>query len=401
MCIVSCILLLCILCACGGGSREDHLGLNDEIPQYTKIDNYNATPTPAVPSMTPFAVQTPGLVSPTPAIPTMPVAVTPTPSVSVPVRTPVVAPTPARTPTIVPTPTPFVDTTTVLITKNPTSEVVDEGGRAVFIARADNDFSISWSLVSPDLNTVYDAKLGEYYFSGLKVEGETTEKLVLTQIPYTLNGWRARCCFNGVNNQQKYSEMALVTVNQKDPLELRAKQLAETCRNTAKMYADYCGFATSDIDSFTFTKGASDATSTFGEFNLIMSYGAIQVRGLYRTYPGSNSYYPVSLLWMEGGQYVNGPYWFNGSDANVWKEYEKTLLEITAHYGGAAGYTGGTGYVPSFVAPTPTPGAYYPTYPTYPTYAPVPSPDSWSQTPTYPTYPSGSNTEGNNVIIIG
>lgn len=92
---------------------------------------------------------------------------------------------------VTPTPTPAA----IKITKQPTGETVDEGGRAVFVARAENYDKFVWRIVSPDTNTTYTAKEAPDYFRGLTVSGENTERLVLENIPASMNGWKAECKF--------------------------------------------------------------------------------------------------------------------------------------------------------------------------------------------------------------
>ena len=90
-----------------------------------------------------------------------------------------------------PSPTPAA----IKITKQPTGETVDEGGRAVFVARAENYDKFVWRIVSPDTNTTYTAKEAPNYFKGLTVSGQDTERLVLENIPQSMNGWKAECKF--------------------------------------------------------------------------------------------------------------------------------------------------------------------------------------------------------------
>lgn len=110
--------------------------------------------------------------------------------VSLTISDPVVTATPVA---ITSTPTRYDDEPT--ITKNPTAESVEVGGRAVFIARADNAEEIIWRLVSSDTRTTYGCDEASYYFSGLSVSGLGTEKLVLSNIPSSLNGWSVECKF--------------------------------------------------------------------------------------------------------------------------------------------------------------------------------------------------------------
>ena len=82
-----------------------------------------------------------------------------------------------------------------VITKNPTGETVEVGGSAQFVARADNADSFVWRLVSADTTNTIPAKDASYYFNGLEVSGADTERLSLSNIPKSLNGWAVECKF--------------------------------------------------------------------------------------------------------------------------------------------------------------------------------------------------------------
>lgn len=97
---------------------------------------------------------------------------------------------PGYTATPEPTPTPAIK-----ITKQPTGETVEAGGRAAFVARAENYDKFVWRLVSPDTTNTIPAADAPAYFSGLKVSGTDSEKLVLENIPESLDGWKAECKF--------------------------------------------------------------------------------------------------------------------------------------------------------------------------------------------------------------
>lgn len=81
-----------------------------------------------------------------------------------------------------------------VVTKNPTSEKVKEGGLCQFVARAKYAQYYDWELISPD-GTYYEADTLEGLFEGLKVSGEYSDTLTLRNIPAELDGYRARCKF--------------------------------------------------------------------------------------------------------------------------------------------------------------------------------------------------------------
>ena len=85
---------------------------------------------------------------------------------------------------------------TPIVTKDPTDETVEEGGRAVFIAKAKYAQTYLWRFVSPE-GIQYDCVDAPKTFKGLKVSGADTERIVLENIPLELNGYRIYCRFTG------------------------------------------------------------------------------------------------------------------------------------------------------------------------------------------------------------
>ena len=99
-----------------------------------------------------------------------------------------------------------------VVTKHPTSETVEEGGSAEFVARAKYVQEYLWRLVTPNGN-VYDCDSIQNHFPGLKVTGATTERLILSNIPMELNGSRIRCLFTA--GYTTASDDAKLTVKEK------------------------------------------------------------------------------------------------------------------------------------------------------------------------------------------
>lgn len=81
------------------------------------------------------------------------------------------------------------------VTKSPTSETVDEGGRALFVARATDYNSITWYISKNGVT--YQAVDAPYYFSGLTVSGTGSETLTLNNIPLSMDGWLVQAKFLG------------------------------------------------------------------------------------------------------------------------------------------------------------------------------------------------------------
>lgn len=100
----------------------------------------------------------------------------------------------------------------VTVTKSPTGEKVDKGGKATFVAHAANATGVTWRLVSSDtLDTIYAAAAPEY-FDGLVVYGANSDSLTLSNIPDSLNGWQAEAMFSGEGGPV-FTYGARITVN--------------------------------------------------------------------------------------------------------------------------------------------------------------------------------------------
>ena len=149
----------------------------------------------------------------TPAPTVMP-TVMPAPAVTAaPTPVPTIAPTPV--PTVAPTPVPTVAPTqapVLRITKSPTGETVGEGGKALFVARAENYTSISWFIANAAGTMVYQDGTAAQVFAGLQISGLGTEVLTLNSIPAGLDGWRVYATFYG-NGTQATTDSAYITVN--------------------------------------------------------------------------------------------------------------------------------------------------------------------------------------------
>lgn len=97
------------------------------------------------------------------------------------------------------------------ITKDPTPESTPEGGSVVFIAKADHAKEIIWHLESPNGQTTIEVKNAPNQFAGLRYSGNNAERLVLENLPLSLNGWKAKAKFVG-SNGDAWSKTALITV---------------------------------------------------------------------------------------------------------------------------------------------------------------------------------------------
>ena len=156
--------------------------------------------TPA-PTLAPTPVPTP---SPTPA---------PTPAPTpVPTPAPTPAPTPVPTPAPTPMPTPVVASSNLpVVTKSPTDETVNVGGKCQFVARYENAKLAEWHFVSPDGTRDINYLQAQTEFPTLKVLNGYTKDLTLDSIPQALSGWRVYCLFSNDYGSVK-TGTALITV---------------------------------------------------------------------------------------------------------------------------------------------------------------------------------------------
>ena len=104
--------------------------------------------------------------------------------------------------------------TAPVITKQPTGETVDEGGSATFVANATGWVWCAWRFVSPDGETEIIFDKVDEEFAGLVVNGGNYTTLQLSNIPASLNGWKAVCLFSSAEDDWSYTDgSAVITVN--------------------------------------------------------------------------------------------------------------------------------------------------------------------------------------------
>lgn len=335
------LFLLIILSGCGKNAVYMP-ELPTPVPvQVTAVPTAAPTPVPAVPTPVPVVRVTP--------VPTS----TPSGEVSswsqqTPAPTQVPAPVstlPAAPETVSPAPAAVKK---VQITKSPTSETVDEGGKAIFIAKAENASSSVWILVSPDAKTTYRLEEGPKAFPGLSADGQGTQKIHLYNIPYSMNGWRIQCYFEG-NGGPLYTSGAYLTVNKTSSVpqsqipsgpvflegnEQKSYEMALGFCGSVQRYAEYVHFSSGGVENHRYYSDMG-----FGEFQVLLTRGAVKLVCLLRTYPEENDCLPESMVWYESDQPVN-TYTFGKSDSEGWNHLEKAILDVSDHYGdGTAGQT--------------------------------------------------------------
>ena len=230
-----CALMLFSLSACGNRYTSSSIPEDSEQIDFSNVVTVVATPTP------------------------MP-AITPEP-------TPVPTPSPAPTATPVPTATPspkveLVNGGNVFITKSPTSETVDEGGSASFVAYGGNFTNIVWILVSPDAATSYDAAEAPYHFSGVNVSGQGSSMVTFSNIPAGMDGWRVQAYFTGTGGPV-YTNGAYITVLTHDPGYALALEFA----NKLSAFGAQYGWSASEVRDFSYYNGVGDFNYTLFKSN--------------------------------------------------------------------------------------------------------------------------------------
>lgn len=360
--------LTAIVLTAGCGSRHEIIPATEDIPTFKTEITPAPTPVPTVSAAAGTTASqgapSAGTASAVPAPITTPAA-TPVPySATVPVRTP--APTiqpqssassatvytPAKTPApasgFSPTPTALPANNKVKITKSPSGETLDEGGKAIFIATAENATKQVWILVSPDTKTTYKLEEAPAAFPGLSVDGQGTQKIHLYNIPYSMDGWRVQCYFEG-NGGPAYTKGAYLTVKQTyqapsdifitTPSASSSGNPAEPGYNDAVNFASIVQryganvyFSSSGVQDY---KYYSDLN--FGEFRVTLTKGAVNLICTLRTYPNNRDCIPESLAWYSENN-LQSNYIFGTSDPEAWNHLEKTILDIANYYGvGTAG----------------------------------------------------------------
>lgn len=80
------------------------------------------------------------------------------------------------------------------VSKHPSGETVNEGGKCSFVARSDGEADITWYITDDDGFTIRASK-GKNEFPGLKVSGYDGEKLTLSNIPASMDGYYVYALF--------------------------------------------------------------------------------------------------------------------------------------------------------------------------------------------------------------
>ena len=130
------------------------------------------------------------------------------------------------------------------VTKDPTGETVDVGGKCQFVTRYENAKNAEWHFVSPDGSRNLDYVQAQKEFPTLKIKGGNTKDMTLESIPETLNGWKVYCRFSNDYGAVNSGSAQISIRGAKAPAATRqgfegvwAEELAGRCR----MSLDYWG----------------------------------------------------------------------------------------------------------------------------------------------------------------
>ena len=169
------------------------------------------------------------------------------------------SPEPTPAPSVSPTPIPSPTPGELEITKSPENETVKPGGTASFITQAVNYTSCKWYL-SKDNETV-EAGKAEERFPGLRVSGIGTEKLILSAIPRSLDGWSVYCVFKGAAGSVSTSRARIHVSDsvRPKPAQTPAASIAQTPVVTPAPTAEPAQTAAPHVHSFSAQWKSDDA----------------------------------------------------------------------------------------------------------------------------------------------
>ena len=116
--------------------------------------------------------------------------------------------------------------TGIVITKNPTSESVNEGGKTWFIAHADNAESLTWIVTDPQ-GREYGLTDAMNANAGLKLQALEGDTLALTDIPLSFDGWSVQAQFSAKGGSVRTN-----------PATVHVSNFAGAYQTVIKKYAD-------------------------------------------------------------------------------------------------------------------------------------------------------------------
>lgn len=142
-----------------------------------------------------------------------------------------------------------------VITKDPLGENLAPGNSTYFTATAENYTILTWEFVSPD-GAVYSATEAMTQHAGLLVDTSKDNRVDLSKVPLSLNGWSVRARFDGPGGSAT-TKSALITVTRSegayDTVIARyrtAMQDKSAASDVSEMiyYAAHAGYARQDLN---------------------------------------------------------------------------------------------------------------------------------------------------------
>lgn len=149
----------------------------------------------------------------------------------------------------------------VVITKDPTDETLERGGKTWFVAHADGATSVTWEFTAPD-GTCYSVSDTVEKNPGLFLDVSKGDTIALEKAPLSLNGWTVQARFDGPGGSAT-TAAARITVKQNvgayDAILTRYKAAQEArlagdnswaAQDVSEMlfYAAHVGYALRDLD---------------------------------------------------------------------------------------------------------------------------------------------------------
>ncbi len=140
-----------------------------------------------------------------------------------------------------------------VITKDPLGENLAPGSSTYFTATAENYTILTWEFVSPD-GAVYSVTEVMSLHAGLLVDTSKDNRVDLSKVPLSLNGWSVRARFDGPGGSVTTKD-ALITVTRsegaydtviaryRDAMQNKTGDVSEMI-----CYADHAGYARQDLN---------------------------------------------------------------------------------------------------------------------------------------------------------
>jgi len=244
-------------------------------------------------------------------------------------------------PTAAPTPVPaevepaVTPAPELVITKGPTSETVNVGGQAIFVAKANNATAITWMFAGSD-NTIVLAKDAPNYF-GCAVYGLGTDTITVANIPNSMNGWQIQCKFDG-NGGPKWTSLSTLTVDSAarvpvpapayvptsgSDLAAEAEALAwDNLYSIASRTQDY-GWNMGTMGNFYY-----DSSVQTAQYDITATYNGMSINVACRSYPLQSRYQPGRIqVYLNGSEIFSDSY-DGANESQAWAAFINDVAAI-------------------------------------------------------------------------